>query len=467
VAWLLLPVLLLAARPARAQLEASAAVALGATNNNLKVKGAPVEEGGEGGDTNQADGLARSILGLHYLLPGRRSTQTFDYALSTYMYIQREQSVSFANEVGWAALVNPTRFSQLDFSLRGTQGRTGDMDLFRGQALGASEARPTSTFENFASVSAMESLRWELGPFWELGQRLGGELYAPLGSSTRTTPRTLGVEGQLSLSRVWTRDQLGLFAEAGHGRSTEVVFEEPMEGLLGYPARRANWARVGLTYGHAFSDYWSTQVDAGLLGVQVPQIRDPFVDVGLGAAITHRTATRGTIELRGERGIDTNVYVGDVLLQNAIGLRVAHPFGHKESWNLEADLEYQQSKSLFVIDVKETLKVLTAAAILSYDWTRQMRLLLELNFTYQDAEAGLRNTVRSDPFTMHRTMFLVSAEVHYPDLESEAGGGRVLGGRGGSGAEEEEEEASGSGESGGGSGGESGGESGGGSESPP
>ena len=70
------------------------------------------------------------------------------------------------------------------------------------------------------------------------------------------------------------------------------------------------------------------------------------------STITHRTETRGTISLRGERGIDTNVYVGDVLLQNSIALRFELPFGHKEAWNLEADLEYQRSKSLFVIDVK-------------------------------------------------------------------------------------------------------------------
>ena len=204
-----------------------------------------------------------------------------------------------------------------------------------------------------------------------------------------------------------------------------------MLGLSGYPARKANYGRVGLNWGHAFSDYWATQFDVGLLGVQVPQIRDPFIDVGASASITHRTATRGTITLSGERGIDTNVYVGDVLLQNGVGLRVEHPFGHKEVWNLSADLEYQNSKSLFVIDVKDRLQVFSASGIVSYDWTRQARLLFELNFTYQDAAAGLRNMLRTEPFTSHRTMFLISLEMHYPDLEDEAlGGGRRLGGRG-------------------------------------
>jgi hypothetical protein len=447
------PLLVLAhAAPCRAQLGVSAGVGLGATNNNMNIE----VPGTESDATNEADGLARTQLGLHYFLPGQSSAQAFDYALSTYIYIQGEQSVSFANELGWTALVNPTRFSQLDFSLRGAQGRTSDLDLFRGQALGGSEARPT-TAESFVSASATESLRWELGPFWELGQLLNGELYAPIGDATRTTARTLGAEGRLTLSRVWTQDQLGLFVEAGHGRSSEVVFDEPMEGLLGYPARRANWGRVGLDYGHAFSDFWSVRMDAGLLAVQVPTIRDPFVDLGVGLSIAHRTSTRGTIELRGERGIDTNVYVGDVLLQNSVGLRVEQPFGYKEGWNLSADMEYQQSESLFVVDVKESLKVFSTSAILSHDWSRQTRLLFELNFTYQDAEAGLRNMLRADPFTAHRTMFITSIEWRYPELEAEVGGATRLGGRGGSsgpdGEEEEEELGGEAGASGGGDGG--------------
>ncbi len=439
---------------ARAQVGVSAAVGLGATNNNLDIESTTP---GEGGSSNESDGLARTVLGLHYLLPGRNSTHAFDYALSTYIYIQGAQSISFANELAWTSLVNPTRFSQLDFSLRGTQGRTSDMDLFRGQALGGSEARPTSV-ESFVSLAATESLRWELGPFWELGQLLNGEVYAPIGDATRTSARTLGLEARLLLSRMWTQDQLGLFVEGGHGRSTAVVFDEPMEGLLGYPAREANWVRVGLDYGHAFNDFWSTRLDAGVLGVQVPQIRTPFVDLGVGLSLAHRTRTNGGIELRGERGIDTNVYVGDVLLQNSVGLRVEQPFGYKEAWNFSADVEYQRSKSLFVVDVKESLQVFSVSTILSHDYSRQMRLLFELNFTYQDAEAGLRNMLRAEPFTSHRTMFLMSIEWRYPELEAEPGGASRLGGRGGAGSEDEEEDAgessSGGGDSGGGEGGD-------------
>ena len=67
--------------------------------------------------------------------------------------------------------------------------------------------------------------------------------------------------------------------------------------------------------------------------------------------------------------------------------------------------------------------------------------MFELNFTYQDSEAGLRNMLRADPFTSYRTMFLVTVEMEYPELEDEAGGASRLGGRGGaSGLEGEEEE---------------------------
>ena len=49
------------------------------------------------------------------------------------------------------------------------------MDLFRGQALGGSEARPAASERFVSLLGATESLRWELGPFWEFGQQLNGE----------------------------------------------------------------------------------------------------------------------------------------------------------------------------------------------------------------------------------------------------------------------------------------------------
>jgi hypothetical protein len=437
----LVALLLSAAAPARAQLGVSAAVGAGVNNNNVHVKPepgvAPAETEFEG---NQADGLLRTTLGAHYLTRGGRATHHLEYLLSTYIYLQRSQSVSFANELGWTGLINPTRFSALDFSLRGTQGQTNDLDLFRGQELGDSAARRV-TSERFLSLSGGEHLRWELGPDWELGQRLESELYLPIGDARKSSPRTIGASAGLGLDRVWLRDQLGVFVEAGHGRSSEVIFEEPMEGLLGFPARRANYGRAGLSWGHAFSDYWTTHVDAGVLGVQVPQLRDPFIDLGASLTISHRTETRGTVALRAERGVDTNVYVGDVLLMNGIGLRADVPFGHKEIWHLEADVELQQSESVYVIDVKDNLKVFSTSAILGYDFSRHASLLFELNFTYQDAEAGLRNTLRTEPFTSHRTMFVVSIDMHYPQPEDdERGGGRRLSGRGGDSSLDDEPE---------------------------
>jgi hypothetical protein len=424
--------LLFSGIPARAQVGLHAGVSLGATNNNLHMRGVvPIEGEDLGGASNEADALARTDVGAHYLLTGPRSTQVFDYVLSSYFYIQRGQSVSIANQLGWTALLNPSNFSQLDLALRGTQGRTSDLDLFRGHALGGSEARPT-TSETFVSLLATQHLRWELSPFWELGQGLMGALYVPTGAARNSTPRTLGMEADLGLHRLWIRDQLGLLAMAGQGRSSAVAFEEVMLGQSGYPARRVDYARVGLGWGHAFSDYWSSQLEAGLLGVQVPQVRDPFLDVGASAVVTHRTDTRGTIALRAERGIVTNVYVGDVLLQNAIGLRVDYPFGHKEAWDLTGDVEYQRSRSLFVVDALDRLQVFSTSAVLGHDWGRHARLLFELNFTYQDSLAGLRNQLRTEPFTSHRTMFLVTVEMHFPAIAGgERGGGRRLGGRGG------------------------------------
>ncbi len=435
--------LLLGAPAAWAQLGITAGVGVGGTNNSLKIKEPPIDpEAGEAA-VRDTDALTRVRVGASYLSLGRKSTQRLNYTLSSYYYFQGSEPPGFANEAEYGALINPTRFSEMDLSVRGTQGRTRDLNLFRSQELGMSEARPI-VGETFVSGSAEERLRWELGPDWEFGQRLGGEAYTPLGQGRHISPRTLGASAQLALDRVWLRTQAGLFVEAGHGRSTEVVFLEPMQGLTGYPARRANYGQVGLALGHAFSDYWAAHLEGGLMGVQVPQVHDPFLDFGAGLTVTHRTEKRGTFALHAGRSVDTNVYIGDVLLTNTAALRAEYPFGHKEIWNLSADLEYQRSRSLFVVDVKSQFQVYAAAAVLSYAWTRYSRLLFELNFTYQDAEAGLMYRIRSEPFTQHRTMFVASWELRYPepDDDEHEGGHRLVGRGETSGLDEPEDETS-------------------------
>ena len=104
--------------------------------------------------------------------------------------------------------------------------------------------------------------------------------------------------------------------------------------LVLFPARRATWGEGGLAWSHSYNDDWSHDLGAGVVYVRVPQIRDPFADVAVHAVLTYLTATGGEVALDVDRGVYTDVYVGDVLLRNSVGLRGSHPFGPQEAWTV-------------------------------------------------------------------------------------------------------------------------------------
>jgi hypothetical protein len=392
-------------RAARAQLGVSAGVSVGGTNNATS---ATTE-----GQGAEADGFTRTSLGATYQLRTPRSTHQFSYLFGAYFYMASGQSVSINNDLGWTGTVSPTAFSELGLTLTLSQGRTNDLDLFNRQAGGVeSVARPAGA-ETFLSAGAGQSLTWTLSPFWSVGENVNANIYQPISEGTQQ-PRTIGADAGLTLNRLFIEDSLGLFVRAGHGRSEAVV----VDGAELYPARRANYGEAGLGYTHAFNEDWTAYLGGGLLAVQVPQIRDPFLDFSVHGTLTHLTSTGGDITLRVDRGVYTNVYVGDVLLQNSIGLQGSHPFGLRESWLIGGSVDYQRSESLFVVDVKESgLNIFHTAATVTYDWTRHRRLAFELSYTYQDSGQSVRMGMIQEAFTLHRAMAMLTLEFVFPEPE--------------------------------------------------
>ena len=395
------------AAPAWAQLGVTAGVSVGGTNN------ATSQAEGEGGE---ADGFTRTSAGASYLLRTPRSTHTFTYGLAAYFYVASGQSVSFNNDLSWQGSITPTAFSELGLTLGASQGRTNDLDLFNRNPAVESVARPTGA-ETFVAANAGQSFAYQFSPFWSMGQNLNGNIFQPVSDNSQQA-RTMGADAGLTLNRMFLEDAASLFVRAGHGRSEQVVVDE----MVLYPARRANYGETGLGYSHAFNEDWNTYLGGGLLLVQVPQIRSAFLDFSVHGTLNHYTITGGDIALHVDRGVYTNVYVGDVLLQNSIGIQGSHPFGIKESWQVGGSIEYQRSKSLFVIDTKESgLNIFHTSGTLAYDWTRHKRLLFELSYTYQDSGQSTRMGMVQAPFTLHRAMAMVTLELVYPEPEEVPG----------------------------------------------
>ena len=408
----------LAPSASRAQAGVTAGVSVGGTNNASSAT--------EGQGT-ESDGFTRTSLGLSYILRTPRSTHQFAYLFGAYFYVASAQSVSVNNDLNWQGTVNPTAFTDLGLTLGASQGRTNDLDLFRRQVAGVeSVARPVGA-ETFVAAYGGQSFNWQLNPFWSIGENVNSNLFLPVSENTQQA-RTLGVDGGLTLNRFFIENHASLFVRAGVGRSSRVE----VDGAELFPPRQAEWGEAGLGYTHAFNEDWNLYAGGGLLAVRVPQIPDPFLDFSVHGQLSWLTPTGGDLALRADRGVYTNVYVGDVLLQNSVGIQGTHPFGLREAWTVGGAIDYQRSRSLFVIDVNEgKLEIFNVSGTMTYDWTRHRRLAFELNYTYQDSGYSERNGMRMDPFSLHRLMAMATLEFVFPEPEEKPGRRRGRGGKSG------------------------------------
>jgi hypothetical protein len=369
------------------------------------------------GEATQTDMFLRTAVGAEVFLGTRRSNHQLVYNFANYLHFGESESLSFNNDFIWTGTIAPGRFSDFNFAAGVAQGRTGDLALFRGTPQGESVARPQGSI-SFVGMRVGEDFSWRPDAFWVLSQYGNADVFLPYGSDEKQA-RTLAADTHLGISRRWDQDGFGLRGGIGHGRSGASVFQG-----IDIPPRRANYADVVLAYDHAFNDDWAMQLNLGLLGVRVPQIRDPFLDVTALAGIDHRTDTGGNISVQASRGVSANVFVGDVLVQTGGSVRATQFFGRNEAWQLIGSVDFQSAKSVFVVDENlGGIKVFSAALALNYEWSRNILVDFESNYTYQDAEASRRFTVFLPPYTLHRLMVMLSVAYVFPQPEKFSGGG--------------------------------------------
>ena len=313
------------------------------------------------------------------------------------------------------ATLRLTPDAELGLAITGQQGRTSELTMasicWRAEP---SVARPSSGGELRVRDRGAAVLAGAGAVLVDRRDR------AAAASSSRSTTgrelaRTWGATTGLSLNRIWIQNTGTVYGRLGRGHSNRV--ETRRRSLL-FPARDVDYGEAGLAWSHSYNDDWSHYLAVGLLGVQVPTEPDPLGDVAVHTALTYITATGGTIALNVDRGVYTNVYVGDVLLQTGGGLHGTHYFGRGEAWSAGVGLDYQHSKSLLYVDVKESrLDVVSASALVTWDWTRHKRWLFELTYTYQDSDEAFRNRRVVGPLKLNHFMAMATLEFSFPEPE--------------------------------------------------
>jgi hypothetical protein len=419
--------------PARAEWVSRAGVSVGATDNAV---GATFTD--QGGEVATADGFAMSKLGLGYVLHRPKTVASVLYTVDLFSYTRTARELRLNHELALGTTISPGRDVDFGFFAGAGQGRTSDVDFFSGTGSRAptttvtagmtSYARPVGS-DSFATVNAGQDFSWRFIPDWGLHQGFSGSAFEPLADDP-TLPRTLSGEVRLALDHAWTRDTLGLEARAGQGRAAAFSFllppmltsatqPIPADHRVPIPARHADFGDVGLYHEHELGPRWSTYLKGGATFVRVPG--DTFSAASGNASLVYRSRGEGKVTLFADRGVYPNVFVGDVFLQNGVGLRVQQPLGSFQRMLLTAGVDYQRSHSVFVVDIDQgQLELWAGRASLSYEAGRHLRYLLETTYTHQDAGTSKVYGFEFPGSNLRRLMAMLTVEVQYPQPERKA-----------------------------------------------
>jgi hypothetical protein len=355
------------------------------------------------------DGFLRTTVGGNLLFPKPRVDNRLTYVLGANTYLPRARRLQLSHELGYNLDTRPSRFTQLGLNAGVSQGRTNDIDLLERLDPRGFGARPTGD-GTFIGARTGQSFGWDFAPSWGFNQSAGAQWFMPLQASSGRA-RSLGLDGGLGLAKSWTADAATLGLRLGYGHT----FELRQGDQVVWPERYATFGQATLGWNHRFGPSLGMGIGAGVLFVQVPERLDPIIGPAASASVGYRTSIGGVVGLSADRGVHANALVGDVFVQEGVGLRVAQPFGLWDAWNVHGGLSHQRSRSVYSVMANEgRWKIWAGRMGVSYDTGLIWRYALDADFIHQDVTGQVRAGMALPPHTLRRLVIMATVEGRYP-----------------------------------------------------
>lgn len=367
------------ARPARAQLDATAVanVTAGATNNPLSVEdGLP--------KSNDEFTMVRAGVGGRY--QGQRTAQTLSYTYAGTFYVDTKAANAHAHDLLWTLLASPTARTDLQAQVDGSYGRLNSINPVA--AVGAMNAQTVGTLNftgiptgpvTYASTTASLSATYRPTAVKTWSELTTFTTFIPISGPAA---RSFVVTQSGHFERAWGRDALTLDVLGSYFDSSTTA-DELAAQLPGAARTVDGQALVG--WRHEFSPAAFVGASAGVLVLDTLGGGSGGLNVEpVATGIAHYQTKVALAELIVSQSLQLNVYLGQPLLvDGAIG-RLVIPLDRLERLNLVGVGTAQRQWSfgpplaaavdLLAADVGLAFRPLTYPILASLDYTAQEQI---------------------------------------------------------------------------------------------
>lgn len=401
---------LIHAGPARAvEWGVRAAATVGATDNaTLQPKGA---QGARG------DGFVTGRLSGDLKWEVASGTHRLSASADVSSFFRGTQGTFLQQQLGWTSQLEPTAASSLSLSAGLLHGRLGFLQATPAVQAAAPDslARPAGTL-SYGALFLREGFAWQLGPQWKLTQGLAGSGFQPLEDDS-VRARSVAVENEFGLFRVFRVDDLGATLRTGYGYNLEVR----REGMAVTPAFGLAFADANLAWKRTWTPSWQSEAAAGAF-VAKAEGRDLTGGPGGKLQIQYTDEAIATFVARGERRVFANVFLGEALISEGVELQAARAFGRYASWGAALATAYQRARPVSAASAYGNLGVWSVRGGVSWDDQGYLRVSLSYQFSDQrvsgaDAAAGMASAVT---FQRHLASFTLEFRLPEPSRAASA-----------------------------------------------
>lgn len=330
-------------------------------------------------------GMATTQGGLDLFHIGRLNRESLAYSIMLTSWFPTDQSLYLTHTLRLSEMIEASPDSRLGLSAGAMLSQRSILDATVPTDPQTSGPRPAGD-QKYLSFDATQTFSTQFAGSWQFNQSLDGRMYRSLGAQSSSSNR--GANLDLGIARAWSRDSV--FSRVRLGVMSSTI--NPTAGQTAPPNRTGEAAQLQLGWSRVWTAELSHSLGAG--GFVMRMDRTQFFP-SASANLSWRSLGY-QVDLRAARAAQSNVFIGQVYVQNLIGLQCSLPLDRQELIRASADASVERDTF-----EASTLGAGTTATVtmgrLGLAWQPSEIFTVAFQYMIRDQRGTFQNVSAPDP----------------------------------------------------------------------